>query len=140
MGFGRNLAPWEITAQLRELQMLDMKPTNVVFMGMGEPLHNWDSVDVALTQLNSPKAFGIGARHITVSTIGLLPQLAKFARREEQFRLAISLHSADSETRLVDPELCLEIGWAQSGQSRLLAQAQLLVQRSLQRDRSLARR
>ena len=99
MGFGRNLAPWEITAQIRELHILGFRPTNVVFMGMGEPLHNWESVDVALTQLNSPIGFAIGARHITVSTIGLLPQLRKFAQRKEQFRLAISLHSANSETR-----------------------------------------
>lgn len=99
MGFGRNLAPWEITAQIRELLLLGIGPGNVVFMGMGEPLHNWKSVDTALTQLNSPAGFGIGARHITLSTVGLLPQLAQFVQRKEQFRLAISLHSAHSKTR-----------------------------------------
>ncbi len=99
MGFGRNLAPWEITAQVRELHMLGIKPTNIVFMGMGEPLHNWSAVDTALTQLNAPGGFGIGARHITLSTVGLLPQLAEFAKRKEQFRLAISLHASNSATR-----------------------------------------
>jgi 23S rRNA (adenine2503-C2)-methyltransferase len=101
MGFQRHLTPWEITGQLREM-MLDAqfgRPTNVVFMGMGEPLHNWSAVDVALTTLNDPLGFGIGARHITVSTVGLLPQLTKLAQRSEQFRLAVSLHAATSRRR-----------------------------------------
>jgi 23S rRNA (adenine2503-C2)-methyltransferase len=75
------------------------KPTNIVFMGMGEPLLNWPAVDVALSILNGPEGFGIGARHITVSTVGILPGLAEFARRPEQFRLAISLHATTSEQR-----------------------------------------
>ena len=101
MGFQRHLDPWEITGQVREL-LLDPefgKPTNVVFMGMGEPLHNWDAVDKALTILNDPHGFGIGARHITVSTVGIVPKLARLAARPEQFRLAISLHAAVSERR-----------------------------------------
>jgi len=68
-------------------------------MGMGEPLHNWPAVDTALTILNHADGVGIGARHITVSTVGILPNLAKFAARPEQFRLAVSLHAADSVTR-----------------------------------------
>lgn len=99
MKFGRNLEAWEITAQVRELHMLGIRPTNIVFMGMGEPLHNWPAVDLALTQLNSPDGCGIGARHITVSTVGLIPELRKLAARPEQFRLALSLHAADPETR-----------------------------------------
>jgi len=101
MGFVRHLAPWEITAQVRELALdpeLNM-PTNVVFMGMGEPLHNWDAVDRALTILNAPEGFGIGARHITVSTVGLVPALEQLAARREQFRVALSLHAADPATR-----------------------------------------
>jgi 23S rRNA (adenine2503-C2)-methyltransferase len=70
-----------------------LKPTNIVFMGMGEPLLNWDAVDATLTVLNNPEGFGIGARHITLSTVGILPSLALFARRPEQFRLAVSLHA-----------------------------------------------
>ena len=95
MGFRRNLSAGEIAAQVRELVIRDpnLKPTNVVFMGMGEPLLNWDAVDTTLTTLNQAAGFGIGARHITLSTVGILPNLAKFAQRSEQFRLAVSLHA-----------------------------------------------
>jgi 23S rRNA (adenine2503-C2)-methyltransferase len=102
MGFRRNLTPFEIAGQVREIVLANPgeKPTNIVFMGMGEPLLNWPSVDAALSILNHPEGFGIGARHITVSTVGILPGMAKFARRPEQFRLAISLHAPTSEQRL----------------------------------------
>ena len=102
MGFRRNLSPFEITGQVREiaLRQPDDLPTNVVFMGMGEPLLNWPAVDVALTVLNSPEGLGVGARHITVSTVGILPGLEALARRPEQFRLAISLHAPTSPQRL----------------------------------------
>jgi len=101
MGFRRNLSAREIAAQVRELVLRDAakKPTNVVFMGMGEPLLNWDALDATLTILNHPDGFGIGARHITVSTVGILPNLAKFARRPEQFRLAVSLHAPSPALR-----------------------------------------
>ncbi len=101
MGFRRNLSAAEIAAQVRELVLLDpaLKPSNVVYMGMGEPLLNWDAVDSALTILNHADGLGIGARHITVSTVGILPNLAKFARRPEQFRLALSLHAPTAEQR-----------------------------------------
>ena len=102
MGYRRNLSPFEIVGQVREIVLRDPAdaPTNIVFMGMGEPLLNWEAVDPALTILNSPDGFGIGARHITVSTVGILPGLAAFARRPEQFRLAISLHATTSAQRL----------------------------------------
>ncbi len=102
MGFRRNLAAWEIAGQVRELVVRDPadKPTNVVFMGMGEPLLNWEGVNTSLTILNHPDGLGIGARHITVSTVGILPGMARLAARPEQFRLAISLHSPESEARL----------------------------------------
>jgi len=102
MGFRRNLRPWEIAGQVREVLLEDPAnaPTNVVFMGMGEPLLNWESVDPALTILNHPDGLGIGARHITVSTVGIVPAMAELARRPEQFRLAISLHSPLSARRL----------------------------------------
>jgi 23S rRNA (adenine2503-C2)-methyltransferase len=101
MGFRRNLTAAEIAGQVREVRLLDpaLTPTNVVFMGMGEPLLNWDAVDVALTILNHPDGLGIGARHLTVSTVGILPALAQLARRPEQFRLAVSLHAPTSELR-----------------------------------------
>jgi 23S rRNA (adenine2503-C2)-methyltransferase len=102
MGFRRNLTPFEIAGQVREIVLRDPaeKPTNIVFMGMGEPLLNWPAVDTALTIFNRPEGFEIGARHITVSTVGILPGLTAFARRPEQFRLAISLHATTSAQRL----------------------------------------
>src|SRR5437660_4768131 len=101
MGFRRNLSAGEITGQVREAVRRDptTTPTNVVFMGMGEPLLNWDAVDTALTILNHPDGFGIGARHITVSTVGILPNLARLAQRPEQFRLAVSLHAPTAALR-----------------------------------------
>jgi 23S rRNA (adenine2503-C2)-methyltransferase len=101
MGFRRNLAPHEIVGQLREIVIGHpaSRPTNVVFMGMGEPLLNWPAVDTALTILNHPDGFGIGARHITVSTVGIVPAMEQLARRPEQFRLAISLHAATPARR-----------------------------------------
>ena len=102
MGFRRNLTAWEIACQVREIVLRDTadKPTNIVFMGMGEPLLNWPAVDVALTILNHPDGFGIGARHITVSTVGIVPGMLKLAQRPEQFRLAISLHSPRADQRI----------------------------------------
>jgi 23S rRNA (adenine2503-C2)-methyltransferase len=102
MGFRRNLTPFEIAGQVREIVLRDPaeKPTNIVFMGMGEPLLNWPAVDTTLSILNHPDGLGIGARHITVSTVGILPGMAELTKRPEQFRLAISLHAPTSEQRL----------------------------------------
>jgi 23S rRNA (adenine2503-C2)-methyltransferase len=102
MGFRRNLTSAEIANQVREIMLRDpgTAPTNVVFMGMGEPLLNWAAVDVALTILNDPGGVAIGARHITVSTVGIIPNLALLAQRPEQFRLAVSLHAPDATLRL----------------------------------------
>jgi 23S rRNA (adenine2503-C2)-methyltransferase len=101
MGFARNLRPFEIAGQVREMLLLDepIRPTNIVFMGMGEPLMNWPAVDVALSLLNDPAALGIGARHITVSTVGVLPGIQALAKRPEQFRLALSIHAPSDELR-----------------------------------------
>jgi 23S rRNA (adenine2503-C2)-methyltransferase len=101
MGFTRNLHMFEIAAQVREMRLLDppTQVTNVVFMGMGEPLMNWKAVDPALTVLNSPAGLGIGARHITVSTVGVLPGIVALGERTEQFRLAISIHAPNDELR-----------------------------------------
>ncbi len=101
MGFQRNLTPSEIAGQVRELRLLDppLLATNIVFMGMGEPLMNWNAVDRTLTLLNDPRALGIGARHITISTVGVLPGIEALAARKEQFRLAISIHAPSDELR-----------------------------------------
>ena len=102
MGFRRNLTPFEIAGQVREILLTnpEEKPTNIVFMGMGEPLLNWPAVDATLSILNHPDGFGIGARHITVSTVGILPGMEAFAKRPEQFRLAVSLHAPTSAQRV----------------------------------------
>ncbi|HEY7236696.1 MAG TPA: 23S rRNA (adenine(2503)-C(2))-methyltransferase RlmN [Gemmatimonadaceae bacterium] len=101
MGFQRNLEVFEIAGQVREMRLLDppLAITNVVFMGMGEPLMNWRSVDPALTLLNDPLGLGIGARHITVSTVGVLPGIVALGERPEQFRLAISIHAPSDALR-----------------------------------------
>src|SRR5438270_6867799 len=101
MGFQRNLTVFEIAGQVREMRLLDppIAVTNVVFMGMGEPLMNWRSVDPALTLLNDPLGLGIGARHITVSTVGVLPGIIALGERPEQFRLAISIHAPSDALR-----------------------------------------
>ena len=102
MGFSRNLEAHEIAGQVRELRLLDtpLVATNIVFMGMGEPLMNWRAVDPALTILNDPDGFGIGARHITVSTVGVLPKgIVALSQRQEQFRLAISIHATKDGLR-----------------------------------------
>ena len=101
MGFARNLSVSEIAGQVRELALLapPLRATNIVFMGMGEPLMNWKAVDQVLTVLNDPKGFGIGARHITVSTVGVLPGIIALGHRKEQFRLALSIHAPSDELR-----------------------------------------
>ena len=101
MGFQRNLEVHEIAGQVREMRMLSpaVDVTNIVFMGMGEPLMNWKAVSPALTILNSPDGLGIGARHITVSTVGILPGIVALGERGEQFRLALSIHAPTEAQR-----------------------------------------
>ena len=101
MGFQRNLWPSEIAGQVRALRLLSPSviATNVVFMGMGEPMMNWRAVSTSLTLLNDPRALGIGARHITISTVGVLPGIVALGDRPEQFRLAISIHAPTDELR-----------------------------------------
>lgn len=101
-GFGRQLTPAEIAGQYRASARWaaerDRGPvTNVVFMGMGEPLANRKAVLPALTILNA--GYGIGARRITVSTVGVIPGIAALAERPEQFRLALSLHAPTTALR-----------------------------------------
>ncbi|MHB1330164.1 MAG: 23S rRNA (adenine(2503)-C(2))-methyltransferase RlmN [Gemmatimonadales bacterium] len=102
MGFRRNLTAAEIACQVREIVLRDPadKPTNIVYMGMGEPLLNWPAVSTTLSTLNDERGFGIGARHITVSTVGIIPGMEELRKRPEQFRLAISLHAPNAEERI----------------------------------------
>jgi 23S rRNA (adenine2503-C2)-methyltransferase len=101
MGFTRNLTAFEIAGQVREMRLMDppIAVTNIVFMGMGEPLMNWKAVDPTLTILNAPNGLGIGARHITISTVGVLPGIVALGERPEQFRLAISIHAPNDALR-----------------------------------------
>jgi 23S rRNA (adenine2503-C2)-methyltransferase len=99
-GLKRNLTAAEIVDQVVALQRLTLqRPTNVVVMGMGEPLANYDNLMRALKILNAPWALGIGARKITVSTAGVAPRIQQLAGEPMQFRLAISLHGATDEVR-----------------------------------------
>lgn len=99
-GFLRNLLPGEITEQVRiTAEDFGMRVNNVVVMGQGEPFANYDATLAALRILNSAQAFNIGARHITVSTSGLIKGIERLASEPEQFTLAVSLHSAIQSTR-----------------------------------------
>ncbi|MEX1020910.1 MAG: 23S rRNA (adenine(2503)-C(2))-methyltransferase RlmN [Litorilinea sp.] len=73
--------------------------TNVVLMGMGEPMHNYHNVWTALRRLNAPEGFGLGARHITLSTVGLVPMIDRMAEEGLQVGLAVSLHAPNDELR-----------------------------------------
>ena len=99
-GFSRNLEAGEIVDQLLAIEKESAeKIDNIVFMGMGEPLANLTNLLRAIRIINAPWGLGIGARHITISTSGLAPQIRKLATEPTQFRLAISLHGATDEVR-----------------------------------------
>jgi len=112
-GLARNLTPGEIVAQVlyfaRYLADPNLAPptiaqrpttvTNIVLMGMGEPLHNYQNVWTALRTLTDPAAFGLGARHITLSTVGLAPMIDRMAEEELQIGLAVSLHAPNDVLR-----------------------------------------
>lgn len=112
MGFERHLTTGEIVAQvvhvareLRERPWIapDGRPidrvTNLVFMGMGEPLHNYSNTLKAVSILNMPEGLNIGARHMTISTVGLVPGILKLADEKAQVNLAISLHAPNNAMR-----------------------------------------
>ena len=103
MGFFRNLEFYEILEQVlffaRELKKEDEKIQNIVFMGMGEPFHNYENVMKAVFLLNNKNGFNLGSRHISISTCGIVPQIKRFADEKTQVNLAISLHAPDNETR-----------------------------------------
>jgi len=99
-GVKRNLTTAEIVDQVWSLQKLTgQRVSNIVVMGMGEPLANYDNLMRALQIINAPWALGIGARKITVSTVGLAPQIRHLAEDPLQIRLAVSLHAATDEVR-----------------------------------------
>jgi len=77
----------------------DENVTNIVLMGMGEPFHNYDNTMVAIDRLNDPDGFNFGARRFTISTVGLVPMIRRFADEKRQVNLAISLHAAEDDER-----------------------------------------
>lgn len=99
-GWKRNLRPNEIVNQIIAVEReSEERIDNIVFMGMGEPLANYDNVMGAIQIINAPWGIGIGARHITISTSGLVPQIRKLAEQPLQIRLAVSLHGATDDVR-----------------------------------------
>jgi 23S rRNA (adenine2503-C2)-methyltransferase len=112
-GWKRNLLPWEILGQILGIERWhasqpadsraattgDRLINNLVIMGMGEPMANYDHLLAALRTLNAPWGGNIGARKITISTSGVVPKIRQLADEPEQFRLAISLHGATDEVR-----------------------------------------
>ncbi|OGY42371.1 MAG: 23S rRNA (adenine(2503)-C(2))-methyltransferase [Candidatus Buchananbacteria bacterium RBG_13_36_9] len=102
-GFKRNLLVWEIVEQViffaRYLKEIGDRVDNLVFMGMGEPFLNYDNVLEAIKLLNSKDTLNLGARHISISTIGIIPGMQKLAKEKLQINLAISLHASDDYLR-----------------------------------------
>lgn len=103
MGFFRNLSISEIISQVlhfaRQLRMDEQHVTNIVIMGMGEPLHNYDNTLAAVDRLTDSDGFNLGARKITISTVGMVPAIRRYAEEQRQTALAISLHAATDEER-----------------------------------------
>lgn len=100
LGFVRNLTQGEILAQaIHALQAIGGKPNNIVFMGIGEPFANYDNVMGAIRILNDGNALNIGARHITISTCGVVPGIERFTEEGIQVELSVSLHAPTDEQR-----------------------------------------
>lgn len=98
--FERSLEAGEIVEQLLAIEKdSEITISNIVFMGIGEPLDNYDNVMRAIKILNHPKSLNIGARHISISTSGLVPEIYKMADEQMQCTLSISLHASNNETR-----------------------------------------
>ena len=116
-GFRRQLTTGEIVAQITFMQRIALEEdrlevaggardlgsvqgvTNVVFMGMGEPLANYENTMAAVRSINDAHGLAVGARHITVSTVGLAPQIVRLGKEQIQINLAVSLHAPDDATR-----------------------------------------
>lgn len=103
LGFKRNLAVWEILTQLLEINRMNRrglgKVSHVVFMGIGEPLDNYNNVLKAIKIINCHSGLNIGARRITISTSGLIPAIERLSKEGMQIELSISLHASDDKAR-----------------------------------------
>ncbi len=99
-GFSRHLSSWEIVAQVLGIEAdQGLELDNLVYMGMGEPMHNWEGTRESLATLLDPAGRGFGPRHVTVSTCGVVPGILKLAESGLGARLAVSLHAPDDATR-----------------------------------------
>jgi 23S rRNA (adenine2503-C2)-methyltransferase len=103
MGYQRNLSSGEIIGQVlyyaNQLSKKTRKLTNIVIMGMGEPFLNYEATMMAIDRLNDHDGFNFGERRFTISTVGIVPRILKFASEKRQINLAISLHAADDDLR-----------------------------------------
>lgn len=103
MGFKRHLTRGEIVEQVvyyaRVLRSMNERVTNIVFMGMGEPFHNYTAVMDSVDILSDPQGMNLGERRFTISTVGLVPAIRQFTAEKRQVNLAISLHAANDELR-----------------------------------------
>lgn len=99
LGLRRNLSTWEIVDQVIQIQKRGQRVANVVFMGIGEPLHNYQNTLRAVRLLNHPEGLNIGMRHLTISTAGLVPKIRDLAAEKLPVRLAISLHATNDALR-----------------------------------------
>ncbi len=100
LGFKRNLTAGEIVDQVLFIERdLNVKMTNIVLMGMGEPMMNYEAAMKACELIHHDSGIAIGHRHIVVSTVGIVPAIYRYTDEEQPFRLAISLHAADDEKR-----------------------------------------
>lgn len=100
INFERNLTSGEIVEQLLAVEQdANVRISNIVFMGIGEPLDNYDNVVNAIRIINNPKGLNIGARHISISTSGLVPKIYQLAEENIQCTLSISLHATNNEKR-----------------------------------------
>lgn len=100
LAFRRNLSAGEIVGQVLTLEKLFGRPAHLVYMGMGEPFHNYEATLQSLAILQEQKGYQFGARRITVSTVGVVPEIYRFAREETQVNLAISLHATTDAKRM----------------------------------------
>lgn len=105
MGFVRHLTSGEIVAQVQHVRRVlaashpDRRLRNIVLMGMGEPLHNYDSVMRAMDVVSHPGGASVGANHIAISTVGYVPHILRMAEEGSPYRLAVSLHGSTEEER-----------------------------------------
>lgn len=98
--FSRSLEAGEIVEQVLAVQREEnVRISNIVFMGIGEPLDNYDNVIKAISIINNPKGLNIGTRHISISTSGLVPNIYRLAKENIQCTLSVSLHSSNNEKR-----------------------------------------